>query len=289
MIFWRIWPQGKRDEQSQPIYVLGVDTDFLDVYGISTITGRPFDEKHMADAYAAGWIFNETAVEAYGWHSAEEAVGQPMMSGQPIIGVIPDFHFKGLQNAVEPMGLVLMPEDFIYITLNIETNDFPQTVAFVNRTMQSFFPGDVFDTFFLNEDFDKQYRLEERVGKIVSLFTLLGIFIASLGLIGLASFVAERRTKEIGVRKVLGATVPGIVYLLSKEFIAYVIVANVIAWPVVYIAMNAWLRGFAFRTRMGFLLFAGAAFVVLMIALCTVSFQAIRAAMSNPVESLRYE
>jgi putative ABC transport system permease protein len=171
----------------------------------------------------------------------------------------------------------------------VKTEDAEQTVAFVKEKWQELFPEYPFDYFFLDTSFDRQYRAEERVGKIFAVFTFLGLFIASLGLLALASYAAERRTKEIGIRKVLGASVGSIVGLLSREFLLLVAIANLIAWPIAYYAMSRWLEEFAYRISIGLGTFLLAALFALIITLITVSSQAIRAALTNPVDALRYE
>ena len=181
------------------------------------------------------------------------------------------------------------PDHFEYIALTVNTENLDETMAFLNNKYQELFPGTVADFFFLNDDFDLQYRAEEQVSKIFGIFTLLAVIIASLGLFGLSAFIAEQRTKEIGIRKVLGSTVTNIVHLMSKEFILLVGIANLIAFPVAYYLMSRWLENFAYRTNISWKTFILSAAIVLTIAVLTVCFQAIKAAVANPVESLRYE
>jgi len=162
-------------------------------------------------------------------------------------------------------------------------------LGFLNKKFNELFPGDLFEYFFVDSNFDIQYRSEERLSRIFQISTFLGIFIACLGLFGLASFIAEQRTKEIGIRRVLGATVSQVMVLLSKEFTKWVLVANLIAWPLAYLAARKWLQNFAYRMTLGVEIFIFAAALALIIALCTVGYQSIKAAIANPVDSLRYE
>ncbi|UCC41810.1 MAG: ABC transporter permease [Candidatus Aminicenantes bacterium] len=284
---------GEDDPKNQSMFHMYFDYDFIPNYGIEIVAGRAF-QKGMSTDVMGAFLINEAAVKAFGWSSAEEALGKRLLTGyggrkNPIIGVTKNFHFRGLQNEVEPLVMEFLPESFYYITLSIDIANLKETLAFVESQWKELFPGNPFESFFLDTDFDRQYRTDERVGSILGIFTLLGLFIACLGLLGLASFTAESRTKEIGIRKVLGSSVPGIVVMLSKQFTKWVLVANLIAWPVAYYFMGRWLQNFAYRTRLDILTFALSGILVLTIALLTVSYQSIKAATANPVDSLRYE
>jgi putative ABC transport system permease protein len=290
MFFWRIWPTGKRAEQSQSINFMNVDYDFLDIYEIEITAGRPFKRTMGTDADDGGMIMNEAAVKSYGILTPEEAIGKLYRdNATQVIGVSKDFHFKGLQSSIEPIAMSIWPDHFKYITLKVDTGNLQETIAYVKGIYHEFFPGEMFDYFFLDADFYSQYQSEEKTSRLFSVFTIIGIFIAGLGLFGLSSFIAEQRTKEIGIRKVLGAPVPGIVALLSKEFIKWVMISTIIAWPVAYFASNSWLQGFAYRTNLGWAPFVLSAFAALLIAVLTVSGQSIKAARANPVKTLRYE
>jgi putative ABC transport system permease protein len=180
-------------------------------------------------------------------------------------------------------------EDYRYISLTVNTGRLRETLAFIEGVYRKLFPDKLYDYFFLDTDFDRQYRAEEQIARLFSGFTFLGLFIACLGLFGMASFIAEQRTKEIGIRKVMGASVTTIVVMLSKDFTKWVLAANIIAWPLGYIAMHRWLQDFAYRTEPGLWIFLLAGITTAAIALITVSVQAVRAAIANPVNSLRYE
>jgi putative ABC transport system permease protein len=206
-----------------------------------------------------------------------------------IIGVTENFHYRGLQHKVEPLVMEWNPERFRRMTLTINTGNLGETLAFTGKTWKSLFPGYPFEYYFLDDDFNKQYLAEEQTGALFGIFTILGQFIACLGLLGLAAFTTQQRTKEIGVRKVLGASIPGITFLVSKEFLKWVVLANIIAWPTAYIAVNKWLSSFAYRTQIGIWSFIVSALLALLVAIVTVSYQSIRAAATNPMEALRYE
>jgi putative ABC transport system permease protein len=274
--------------------VLLTDFDYIETLNIALLAGRSFFEEMDAGVGATpAVILNETAAHALGWDTPAEAVGQTIRAlgnrSGTISGVVKDFHFQTLHMGMQPLMMVLAPNRYAYVMLRIAAHDIGGTLAYVKNAWTEFAPQWPFDYLFLDQNFDKLYRAEQRLGKIFGAFGGIAIFIACLGLFGLASFTAGRRTREMGIRKVLGATAPGIVQLLSREFVKLVLVANVIAWPVAYFAMNKWLQSFAYRIDMGWWIFAFASGLALFIALLTVSTQAIKAALANPVEALRYE
>jgi putative ABC transport system permease protein len=284
---------GEEDPKNQSMFHMYFDHDFIPDYGIDMAAGRAF-QRDMSTDIAGAFLINEAAVTAFGWSSSEEALGKRLRTGlggrvNPIIGVTKNFHYRGLQSEVEPLVMEFLPEMFRYVTLSIDISNLKETLASMESQWKSMYPNNPFEYFFLDTDFDQQYRSDEQVGKIFSIFTVLGLFIACLGLLGLASFTAESRTKEIGIRKVFGASIAGIVIMLSKKFTRWVLLANVIAWPLAYYIMSRWLKNFAYRTDINILIFVLSGLLVLAIALLTVSFQSIRAALANPVDSLRYE
>ena len=284
---------GEEDPKNQSMFHMYFDPDFIPDYGIEMVAGRAF-QKDMSTDVAGAFLINEVAVTAFGWSNPEEAITKRLKTGfggriNPIIGVTKNFHYRGLQTQVEPLVMEFNPQLFRYITLSIDISDLKETLAFIESQWKSMFPNNPFESFFLDTDFDHQYRSDEQVGRIFGIFTVLGLLIACLGLLGLASFTAESRTKEIGIRKVLGASVTGIVFMLSKQFTKWVLLATVIAWPAAYYIMSRWLKNFAYRADINILIFVLSAFLVLAVALLTVSFQSIRAATANPAESLRYE
>ncbi len=274
--------------------VLLTDFDYIETLNIALLAGRSFSAEMDAITGATrAVILNETAARALGWSAPAEAVGQTINAlgnrSGTIIGVVKDFHFQTLHMGMQPLMMVPAPDGYGYAMLRIAAHDIGGTLEHVKNAWTVFAPQWPFEYLFLDDNFGKQYEAEQRLGKIFGAFGGIAIFIACLGLFGLASFTAGRRTREIGIRKVLGATASGIVKLLSREFVKLVLVANVIAWPVAYFAMNKWLQSFAYRIDIGWWIFALAGGLALLIALLTVSMQAIKAALANPVEALRYE
>jgi len=286
----RIYPSDEGTKNSLAPRCLRSDQDFISAYNLEIIAGRNFSHEITSDAERGVFILNESAVRALGWESPITAVGKEIWDRRiPVVGVVKDFHWYGLQNAIEPMVIRCVPSMARYITLTLDTTDLNETLAFIEKKYRVFFPDDIYDFFFLDTDFDNQYRFEEKIGRIFGVFTLLGMTIACLGLFGLASFIAEQRTKEVGIRKALGAKVSNIVTLMTKEFVKWVIFSTVVAWPAGYFIMDLWLRGFAYRIRPELLTFAAATVITLIIALLTVGAQAYKAARTNPIDSLRYE
>ena len=265
-----------------------VDYGYLEALNAPIIMGRNFSEDYGADA--AGIIINETSQKAMGF---ENPIGKRVTLGEDnvfnIIGVVKDFHYVSLHTEIEPMILLLDPERCSSIVVRINSENTPETLKFMGNVWKKHAGEFEFDYRFLDESLDTLYRGEERVGRIINVFTLLSIFVSCLGLFGLASFMALRRTKEIGIRKVLGASIAGVVVLLTKEFSKWVIVANLIAWPLSYFALSRWLQEFPYRTDIKFWIFLGAGLMTFIIAIFTVSYQSLRAALSNPADSLRYE
>ncbi|MCK4646081.1 MAG: ABC transporter permease [Candidatus Aminicenantes bacterium] len=284
---------GEEDAKNQDMFHLHFDTDFVPNYGIEMVEGRSF-MKEMKTDFMGAFLINEAAVKAFGWTSPEDALGKRLQTGyggriNPIIGVTKNFHFRGLQTEVEPLVMEFLPWSFNYLTLSMDITHIKETMTFVESQWKILFPENPFESFFLDMDFNRQYKADEQAGSIFSIFTLLGLVIACLGLFGLASFMAESRTREIGIRKVLGASTSGLVVMLSKQFIKWVILANGVAWPIAYIFIDRWLKNFAYRSNIGIGIFIFSGVVTLFIALLTISFQSIKAAASSPVEALKYE
>ncbi len=284
---------GEADDKNQSMFHLYFDDDFVPLYGISLAAGRAF-QTELATDVAGAFLINEAAVKAFGWSRPEDALGKRLETGYgvrtlPIIGVTRDFHYRGLQAPVEPLVMEFNPEMLSHLTLEVDAANVAAAQAFVERQWKGMFPGRPFESFFLDTDFDRQYQADERMGRIFGVFMLLGLFIACLGLFGLASFTAESRTREVGIRKVLGATSSSIVVLLSRQFATWVLAANLIAWPAAYLFIDRWLRDFAFRTSIGPATFLLSGLAVLAIALLTTGLQTVRAASANPAVSLKYE
>jgi len=283
------YPTGLQAEKGQALRSLRADHDFFRVFDIPVVAGRPFQKEIQTDTYGA-LVLNEQGARAFGWATADEAVGKTMTDRPiPVVGIVRDFHWWGLQRPIEPMVVRVAPDLFRYIAMKVSTKDLPGTIAHVKTVYDRLFPGEIFEHFFVDEAFDRQYATEVRMGRLFRVFTGVALFIACLGLFGLASFIAEQRTKEIGIRKAMGASVPDIVLLLSKEFTRWVLLANLIAWPAAFLIGRRWLENFAVRMPMPWGLFFLGAGLALAVAQLTVGYQSIRAASANPVDSLRYE
>jgi putative ABC transport system permease protein len=283
--------QGQDDGKNQSIHFMHIDHDFIDLFRIRMAAGRNFDRAITSDPGQA-FILNESAVLSLGWNTPDEALGNIIYSAGhegPVIGVTEDFHFQGLQREVAPLIMDLNPDRFNLINLNVNVASIKDTLSFVENTWEDLLPGVPLEYYFLDESFNRHYQREEQIGRVGAVFTFLGLFTACLGLFGLASFMSEQRTKEIGIRKVLGASVLNIVFNLTKEFSKWVLAANLIAWPVAYFVMRQWLQNFAYRQNTELWIFMISAAASLVIALLTVSYQSVRVALSDPIVSLRYE
>jgi ABC-type antimicrobial peptide transport system permease subunit len=251
--------------------------------------GRGFSEDFKTDETEA-FIVNEEVAKIMG---KESVVGENFsFAGREgkIVGVMKNFHYQSIRNKIEPLAIYIgSPENLYFTLIRIPPESIPASLSFIEDAWRKIIPSYPFEYRFLDEDFDRYYRAEERMGGLLKYFSILAVFIACLGLFGLASFTAEQRTKEIGIRKVLGARVSQITVLLCKEFLMLVLLANVIAWPVAYFMMKGWLQNYPYRTTLGLLVFAAAMATALVVAVISVSFQAVRAAVANPADSLRYE
>lgn len=285
------------DQDSTVRYTMrhtGIGMDYLNVYKIKLIAGRDFTYTDFNPNFGKlhNLLLNENAVKLLGYRSPQDAIGKTIIRGSrkwDIIGVINDYHQKSLRYPMEPTMLWPAYSTSSPISVKVDTRNLPQTIAAIKKIYDSFFPGNLFDYSFLDERFNAQYNNDRLFGKVFAIFSGFAIFIACLGLLGLSLFATAQRTKEIGVRKVLGASVSNIVVLLSKDFIKLVIIAFIIASPVAWLIMNNWLRDFAYRINISWWIFAAAGLLAILIALGTISFQAVRAAIANPVKSLRTE
>lgn len=282
---------AKGDMQTLSACAYMVDFDYLTQLHMSVVAGRNFNSAFATDSVQA-MILNETAVRQLGYSSPAAALNKRFeLFGHKglVIGVVKDFHLRSLQEPIRPIVMTVYPRacDLIYAT--IDSRRTPETVAAVTAKWKQLIPDRPFSYFFLDAFFDRQYRSEIRFGRLFLNFAILAIFISCLGLMGLAAYSTLQRTKEIGVRKVVGASVGNIVFLLSKDFLKLVGWAFLIATPLAWLFVNAWLQGFAYRIGGYWWIFALAGLTALLIALVTVSFQAIRAALADPVKSLRWE
>jgi putative ABC transport system permease protein len=287
----------KRADSDDIFSIIFMETgyDFVDTYGFKIIHGRPFSKEFSTDIEGA-IIINQAAAREIGY-APEEAVGKKLLrfveidkfEEQTIIGVLDDFHFKSLHKIIEPCLLVLDPDNINVISIRMMPGDVRGTIGFIHQKWGEIFPGEQFEYTFLDNRIDQLYKSEGQMRNLFLIFSILSIFVACLGLFGLAAFTAEERTKEIGVRKVMGASVANIMLLMCKEFAKWVIVANVIAWPIAYFIMSKWLQNFAYQTGIGLWPFVLSAVLAFLIALFTVGYQSLKAALTDPVECLRYE
>ncbi len=283
--------KGQVDEKSQSIHYMHIDTNFIDQFHIPLVAGRNFSSSMTSD-WEEAFILNESAVHSMGWKTAEVALGKRIYGGGHegnIIGVAQDFHYEGLQREVGPLILDMNANRYNHINLSVNSRALEETLAYVEQKWGEMRPGVPIEFSFLDESFDRQYRSEEQMGRIGAAFTFLALITACLGLFGLASFMTEQRTKEIGIRKVLGASLKGIVYNLNKDFSKWVLIGNFIAWPLGYFVMKRWLQNFAYHTTIEMWIFLVSTLAALLIAVLTVSFLSIKAALTDPVVSLRYE
>jgi putative ABC transport system permease protein len=289
-------PEGYSQEQTVLMDRIRIDTDFFPTLGIEIVKGRNFSRNFRTDQQQAV-IINETAAKVLGW---EDPVGKTIkrptgstpgnLQWEPmtVVGIVKDFHIRSLRQIVAPLYITNTP--YLYM-LSIKTRDFGQaeTLKRIRETWKTIDPGRPFDYFFLEDTFDSQYRSEEKLGSILTSFSVFAVFVACLGLFGMASFATERRRREIGIRKVLGASVGDVLVLLTKDFIKAVILANLIAWPLAYVIMRNWLQNFAYRTHIGISVFLLTGLLSLFISVLTVSFQSMRAALLNPAQAVKYE
>jgi len=277
------------------------DEDYIKTLGLRIIAGRDFSREMSTDVKEA-FIVNETAVKEFGFGTPEKAIGQPMSWNEwaptdslhpvkkgKVIGVVQDFHYKSLHEKVSASVIQLYPQIVFKVAAKLKTANIKNTVAYINAVWNKFSPGYPLDYKFMDDSYGEMYKSEEKLSELLWIFTIMAIIVGCMGLFGLAAFSAEQRTKEIGIRKVLGANVFHIVGLLSKSFLGLITIASFIAFPIAWWAMNNWLKDFPYRITISWWIFGIAIIAALLIALLTVSFQSIRAAIANPVKSLRTE
>ena len=286
---WR-W-EGKNPNVVPLITYFGVDSDFLKTFKTGILQGRFFAPD--ASPRSGDVVINERLARIIGLESpvGMQLTNFSMNRNFTVIGVVKDFNFKPLDEELEPLimfhNVDMFPYRFMFLKISPEF--IPRTISFLEKIQRRYNSDFPFEYKFLDEEFDVLYKNEERTGGLISAFMFLAVFISSLGLFGLVSFMAEQRTKEIGIRKVLGASVSGVAFLMSGEFLKWVLIANLVAWPAAYYAMNKWLQNFAYRTGLGVWMFALSGGLALVVALATVSFQAVKAATADPVKALKYE
>jgi len=281
-------PEGASQDDTWIVSVLNFDESYVDLMGMEIVDGRMFDREIPSDQQES-ILINEAMAKELAW---DEPVGRQIGFGQnqrTIVGVVKDFHFASMRFKIEPLAMFFNPSGGGNLALKFRTSDAAQAMSFVQEAWQEVYPNSPIEYRFFDEEFGQQYASDERFGRLVFSFTWLAIFIACLGLFGLSAFTAEQKTKEIGVRKVLGATVSGIVVLLSRQFTRLILLAMVAAVPLAYFMMDRWLSDFAYRVDINWLWFVVSAIAALFIALLTITFQSVRAALANPAKSLRCE
>ena len=290
------YKDGESMQEGRDIKMNYIDPNFLQTLEIKPVAGRIFSDAYPADT-SGEIVLNQTSVKTLGFSSPEKALNQSLHNtfdgttyNYKIIGVVKDFHYEDLHLPIGPYGFLLnMPPLYNYAIVHVKSTNMNSALQAIKNTWHSLNSSEPFDYSFLDKDFQKNYSAESRLSAIVGYFTIIAILISCLGLFGLATFSAEQRIKEIGVRKVLGASVTSIVALLSKDFLKLVIISIIIASPIAWFVMNKWLESFAYKIDISWVYFAITSIAAILIALITISFQAIKAAVANPVESLRTE
>ena len=280
--------EGKEDDRSMTLHFIGIGYDFFKTMEIDILQGRAFSEEFASDTINS-IIINEEAVRQL---QMDEPVGKTLnVFGQQsyIVGVMRDFNFNNVKNKIAPLMLHIAPEQARLCFIRLNPGYSQETLDFIKDTWKSFEPDFDFNYHFMDERLDSLYRAEQRSNTLINYFTVFAIFISCLGIFGLASFMAEQKTKEIGIRKVMGASVPVIVKMFSTEFTKLVVIGNILAWPLAYYAMNKWLENFAYHTTLKWWMFILGALLSVVVVLFTISYQSYKAAIKNPATSLRYE
>jgi putative ABC transport system permease protein len=299
-------PEEFPKDEPVKLSVYYVSEGFFDFYGIDLVEGRDFSRDFSSDSLS-GIILSETAAKLIGWESSVgkqikidsetkrydnkglSSIGYDVDKMGTVVGVVKDFHSESLKEEIKPVMFRYRPDMYNYLSLKISDEDIQGTIAFLQDKWKDYSPNVIFDYYFVDDKIAAEYLEEEKTGNIIMSTSIIAVILACLGLFGLSSYTAERRTKEIGIRKVMGADIKDTVVMLSKEFAILVLAANIIAWPVAYYGINRWLENFAYRITPGIGLFILAGVIALMIAVFTVSYHALKAARANPVDSLRYE
>jgi putative ABC transport system permease protein len=287
-------PEGYTEKQAQLMEAFSVGHDFFPTLGMEIVKGRNFSPEYGTDS-SSGAIINETAAKRYNW---EDPIGKTIQAPSDevgkwqtytVVGVVRDFHRTSLHSIIAPQIIGNDPSNFDTLAIKIHPENAKGTISLLREKWKELDPIRPFEFLYLDAMIDRLYGAEDRLSDIFSAFSVFAIFIACLGLFGMASFAAEQRTKEIGIRKVLGASVPGVIVLLSKDFLKLIVVANIIAWPLAYFGMNKWMENFAYKSGIGLWVFFYTGILAVGIALATVSYQSIKAALLNPVEAIKYE
>jgi len=279
---------GKPEDLEIWIKAGEVGYDFTELYGIKIVEGRNFSREFPSDADGA-FLINETAKNTLGQHFQLGMDFKHWRGQGNIVGVMQDFHLNSLHEEIKPLYFFLNPKRGLQLSIKVSGGNIPETIESIREAFKKISPNYPFEYRFFDDIFNMAYLSEKKLGGIFTLFTVLAIFIACMGVFGLSSFMADQKRKEIGIRKVLGASSSKIVYLLSRDLLRFVILANLIAWPVAYYAMHKWLQNFACRININIGIFILSSILILMVSFGTLSYQAVKAAFTNPVDSLRYE
>ena len=290
---------GHRDNVNLAMDHIFIDPGFVPAYNLKILAGRNFNYNMKSDE-ASGkeeetvFLINESAMKRCGWNNPGEALGAYLITGAggrkgKIIGVVKNFHYEGLQNKIKPVVFEWLTYKFKMITLNISVADISNTMGLIKNKWKQFFPNSLMNSFFLDSEFDRQYTKVEQTAKLTGMFTIIGIIIACAGLLGLVSFIVEQRTKEIGIRKTLGASSTNILKMLTSEFIRWIIIGNLIGLPAAYFIMTRWLQNFAYRIELTPVIFIIAFSISIVFAFTTILYKTFRASIENPIKSLRYE
>jgi len=285
-----------KEDKVRIMFVMPVEENFLRFCDADIIAGHDF-LPGPPDTTAPQYILNESGVRLAGFESPQEAIGHEFMPVQqwakipsgPIIGVVKDFYFSTLKKKIKPLVYFQKPYWYWCLLIKIKPDNIPGAIAAVEKTWNKINPDYPFEYYFVDDLYASIYESEQRTGLLLGLFSLLAVSIACLGLFGLAAYTVERRTKEIGIRKIHGAGVLQIVFLLTKDFLKWILIASIIAWPLAYYITHKWLQNYAYRIDVNLTVFVLSTLLTLLIAVLTISFQASKAARTNPVETLKYE
>lgn len=282
------WAEGMTQGENIFLPLYAGEEEFVETLGLNVIQGSGFNEGVNASDSISGLLINETAVKQFGW---DDAIGKRMMiSGSPcrVVGVVEDFHFLDLHQPIGPLAVMFQPNNY-NIAVRINSEGLTSAMEFIEEEYKKMDPAHPFNAFFLEENFQKQYESEARLIQVLNVLSVLAISICAIGILGMVLMIMDERTKEIGIRKVLGASLYQIVFLLNKKVLTLLAIANLVAWPLAYFLGDNWLQSFAYRTNIDLTIFLIASVIVLVIVLVTISFHSVKSALRNPVETLRYE
>ena len=278
------------DATAHTMYHMGVDYDFMPNFGIKMIAGRSFSKEFATDNRAV--VLTDVGARELGFSDMADAINKKIIRGRDtltILGVAESYHHQGLQKSLDPMIILLRPNARTFYSVKLKSNNPGEVISVINTEWSKFFPSDPFNYFFLDEAYNSQYKGDILFGKVFGIFALLGIIIACFGLLGLSAYNVQQRTKEIGVRKVIGASAANIFILLSKDFIRLVLLSLLIAIPICWYIMQSWLHGFAFRISIDWVVFLMAGLIAVGIAFITIQFHVLKAIRAKPIKSLRTE